>query len=75
MNTNTVYAILGIATIIILFTVNRRIKNERVKQLESDYQMDLNGDSIILKDKGRKVGAYHYKQVPQLDSLICIDNQ
>ena len=69
---NFAYAIIGIVTVIVLWTANNKRNKERIRQLESEYQMDLNGDSIYVKDHGRKVGTVHYTK---LDSLICADSQ
>lgn len=73
MNTaNFFYALAGIATVIVLFTANHKRNHKEIDRLESEYQMDLNGDSVIVKDNGRNVGTVHYTK---LDSLILFDNQ
>ncbi len=74
MNTsaNIVYVILGVATIIVLWTVNHRRNKREMNKFQNDYQMDYRNDSIAVKDGKRKVGTVHYTK---LDSLIRKDNQ
>ena len=69
---NLFYAIIGIATVVVLWTANHRRNQKAMDKFQNDYQMDYRNDSIQVKDGKRKVGTVHYTK---LDSLICSDNQ
>ena len=48
MNTaNLFYAIIGIATVVVLWTANHKRNHEKIRELEAQYQKDLDEDSVV----------------------------
>lgn len=55
---NILYTIIGISTVVILWTHHNKRNKETINELEAKYQMDMKGDSVIYK-----------RNLPQNDSL------
>lgn len=57
-----------------LYTINRvESINDRLDRANTEYQMVVEDDSVIIFDRERYIGKVRLQG--QLDSLIIIDNQ